>query len=435
METEAETGIKVLLREAWERYQRPIAVTEIHLHCHREEQLRWFKYVWESCNELKSEGVDLKAVTAWALLGSVGWNKLLTKPRGLYEPGAFDIRGGTARPTALASFIKEVTAHNNRHPLADDKGWWQRSTRFFSYTPVLSIHGESYNRQGCQPLLIIGKNGTLGKAFAHACYERSIPFVLLDRQECDITDKDSIKKTIDAYLPWAVINAAGFVRIDEAEENPERCFQENCDGAANLALACRQQGIGYLTFSSDLVFDGFKEKPYVESDAVNPLNVYGRSKAACEQAVLNANPSALIIRTAAFFGPWDEYNFVHGITESLSRQTGITVATDMRVSPTYLPDLVNVSLDLLIDKEHGIRHLTNKGAISWADLAFETARIFRLNPIFINAIPVAEMNMKATRPRYSVLGSEKGILMPTLEDALRRFSHERKQRVSLRSIV
>ena len=82
VKTEEETGIQVLLREAWQRYKKPIAITEVHLHCHREEQLRWFKYVWESCQKVKEQGVEIKAITSWALLGSYGWNELLTKPAG-----------------------------------------------------------------------------------------------------------------------------------------------------------------------------------------------------------------------------------------------------------------------------------------------------------------------------------------------------------------
>lgn len=435
VEVEEETGIKVLVKEAWERYQKPIAITEVHLHCHREEQLRWFKYMWEACCQLKEEGVDLKAVTTWAMLGSVGWNKLLTKPRGLYEAGVFDLRGGLPRPTALASFITKITSGEAVHHLTNEKGWWLRNNRFFNQKQILTMQGGDFLRQETSPIMIIGKNGTLGKAFAHACYQRAIPFVLLGRDECDIADPGSIADAIERFHPWAVINAAGYVKVDEAEKDQERCYLENCSGAVNLAAICNQKGMGLLTFSSDLVFDGFKSRPYVESDQVSPLNAYGKSKADCESAVLEKHPQALIIRTSAFFGPNDNYNFVHNVMESLSRQTQITVAADVKVSPTYVPDLVNIALDLFIDEEKGIRHLTNKGAITWADLAYETARIFRLNPMFINAQPVAAMNMGAVRPRYSVLGTEKGVLMPTLEDALRRFRTEKKQDLQKRLIV
>jgi dTDP-4-dehydrorhamnose reductase len=104
VELKEETGIRVLLREAWQRYRQPMAVTEVHLHCHREEQLRWFKHIWTTCNQLSGEGVQIDAVTSWAMLGSYGWNKLLTEPEGDYEPGVFDVRNGSPRPTALAGY-------------------------------------------------------------------------------------------------------------------------------------------------------------------------------------------------------------------------------------------------------------------------------------------------------------------------------------------
>jgi dTDP-4-dehydrorhamnose reductase len=150
---------------------------------------------------------------------------------------------------------------------------------------------------------------------------------------------------------------------------------------------------------------------------------------------LQSNPSSLIIRTAAFFGPWDEYNFLHYVIEHLSNQQQITVANDLYISPTYVPDLVNASLDLLIDDEEGIWHLTNKGIVSWAELAFETANRWRLNNMFINSMPAKDISLVASRPSYCVLRSKKGIVLPTLENALQRFYNERKIQVSARSII
>jgi dTDP-4-dehydrorhamnose reductase len=437
VEVEEETGIKVLLQEAWERYQKPIAITEVHLHCHREEQLRWFQYVWQAASELKASGVAIEGVTAWALLGSTGWNKLLTKPKGTYEPGVFDIRGGYLRPTALANFLQKLThAPEKVHPTLVEKGWWQRENRFFNAAPVLQMHPDHSNAEkDIAPVMIIGKTGTLGKAFAHICRERSIPFVLLGRQECDISSPEQIQNALDFYKPWAVINTAGFVRLDDAEREQERCFMENCTGAVQLATECRQKGIRFLTFSTDMVYDGAKGKPYVESDPVNPLNKYGWSKARCEEQVLTTYPESLVIRSSSFFGPWDEFNFMHYVIENLSAQKGIMVANDVLVSPTYVPDLVHVALDLLMDEESGIRHLTNKGSITWAGLAQEASRMFRLSNIFINAVPLAEMELEAPRPRYSVLGTEKGWMMPTLDNALRRFAQERKPKVATQLII
>lgn len=436
IEIDEETGIQVLLQEAWDRYKKPMAITEVHLHCHREEQLRWFKYVWNACVESYKNGIDVRGITAWALFGSYGWNKLLTESRGLYEPGVFDLRGGEPRPTALAKFIKQLNLQDeNFHPLSIDKGWWLRSSRLiFQPSLINSKYGHRLPGEN-KPVVIIGKNGTLGRAFSKICYERSIPYILLGRQECDITDSRAIDNVIITYKPWAIINAAGYVRVDDAENDAEKCFNENSFGPEKISTACLHHNIKFLNFSSDLVFDGSKKKPYVESDLTNPLNIYGKSKARSEELILKSNPASLIIRTAAFFGPWDEYNFLHYVIENLSNQKLITVADDLYISPTYVPDLVNTSLDLLIDDENGIWHLCNKGAITWADLAYETANNWKLNNMFINAMPSEEIALAARRPVYSVLGSEKGVLLPTLENALQRFFNERKILVSEKSII
>lgn len=425
VELKEESGIEVLLKEAWDRYKKPIAVTEVHLHCHREDQLRWFKQVWTSCRKLLTEGIQIEAVTAWAMLGSYGWNKLLTEPGGEYEPGVFDVRSGTPRPTALARYLKGLSSQEviDRHSLSNDVGWWQRSDRFF-HRPLL-IHNRipTVPKNG-SPILIIGKTGTLGRSFAKLCTRRFLPYKLLGRQDCDICDIDSVEAAIQLHKPWAIINAAGFVRVDDAEAEPEQCYRENTKGPETLAIVSKRHSIKLISFSSDLVFDGAKTTAYIEDDITNPLNVYGKSKAEAEKAVLENNPSALVIRTSAFFGPWDEYNFVHYVRKSLSQYERVHVANDVVISPTYIPHLVNATLDLLMDDESGIWHLASNGEITWADLAYEVAGRFRLNRQYITSITNQELNYPAKRPMYSVLSSSRGILLPTLEEALKNYKEE-----------
>jgi dTDP-4-dehydrorhamnose reductase len=421
-----ETGIHVLLQEAWDRYKKPLAVTEVHLHCHREEQLRWFTYVWDACKKLIKKGVDIRGITAWAVFGSFGWNKLLTQPGGDYEPGVFDIRSGMPRPTALQHYIKSLTdAEAARHRLCGSKGWWQRDSRFI-YTPFREKMPVKSNAERTQPVLIIGKNGTLGRALAHICRERMIPYKLVSRQECDIANIHSIESAVDMYKPWSVINAAGYVRVDDAEKEQSRCFRENYTGPVNLSQVCAKLGIKLVTFSTDLVFDGTKGSPYVESDATNPLNVYGQSKAQSESHLTHQGSDALIIRTSAFFGPWDQYNFVQWVMNNLQNEEPFSVANDVYISPTYVPDLVHTTLDLLIDEEKGIWHLANKGAINWADFAYETANALNLDNSFINAVPLQDLNYPAKRPYNSVLGSERGFLLPTLDNAMQRYFDEKR---------
>lgn len=410
------SGIETLLREAWQRYEQPMAVTEVHLHCHREEQLRWFKQVWEAARKLRSESIDLRAITSWALLGSYGWNRLLTAPGGDYEPGAFDLRSGTPRKTALAKYIQQI-AHTNEddHHLSKDKGWWRRSTRLIYNRPSSLVDARPQMRA---PVLIIGRTGTLGKAFAHICEDRFLNYRLLGRADCDITDPASIEEAIRRYQPWAIINAAGYVRVDDAERDSDACFLVNTQGPRNLAEACKRAGIQLLTFSSDLVFDGQKDTPYLENDPVHPLNIYGQSKAGAERQVLEVLPSALVVRTSAFFGPWDEYNFAHHLRRALTRYEPFTVANDQMVSPTYVPHLVHASLDLLIDGEHGIWHLASEGAVSWFDFAHAIATRFDLDTSLIHGVPGNELGLPAARPSYTVLGTSKGHQLPKLEAAM-----------------
>jgi dTDP-4-dehydrorhamnose reductase len=428
VEIDEEIGLDVLLKEAWERYKMPIAITEVHLHCHREEQLRWFQYVWNTCLNATQDGIQIEGVTAWALLGSFGWDKLLTAPNGTYEPGVYDLRSGQARPTALTHFIKKIAFQNDcHHPLSQIEGWWHRDTRLLY--PEIKITSNAYSNKlhETQPILIIGKNGTLGKAFAKICADRALHFKLMSRDECDISNQESIQTAIENYKPWAIVNAAGYVRVDDAEKEKEQCLRDNLTGPYNLAILCKRYNIRLVTFSSDLVFDGLKKEPYLESDDVNPLNVYGHSKAQSEKEVLEKNAETLVIRTSAFFGPWDKFNFIHWVQEKLSNQQVIEVANDVYISPTYVPDLVHATLDLLIDEEAGIWHLANQGTITWADLAYETARIYGLDNTLISAVPLTDLKYPAQRPYYCVLGSEKGHLLPSLEDALERYFLEIKK--------
>ena len=433
-------GPRALIKEVWERYELPVAVTEVHLGCTREEQLRWLKEVWDGAVSLRHEGVDVRAVTAWSLLGAYDWNSLVTRAEGHYEPGVFDLRGSQPRPTAIARMLSDLArGREPEHPLLDTPGWWHRPERLFypSVTcrpndlgkqQILDFGKTQHKNPKSRRLLaIIGARGTLGKAFARLCDLRGIQYHLLTRQEMDITNPASVDAALTQLNPWAVVNAAGYVRVDDAERDVDACLRVNAEGPAILAASCARQGVPLLTFSSDLVFDGACTTPYVESNAVAPLNVYGRSKVEAEVRVLKAHPSALVIRTSAFFGPWDEYNFVTIALRHLSAGQTFVAADDSVVSPTYVPDLVHTTLDLLIDGESGLWHLANKSAIAWAQLARLAASMAGVDASRVEARPTRELGFAAPRPTYSVLGSERGMLLPSLDNAMSRYFDERQQ--------
>jgi dTDP-4-dehydrorhamnose reductase len=368
------------------------------------------------------------------VFGAHGWNKLLTRGKGLYEPGVFDLRSESPRPTALANLIGSLArGEQYHHPVLESEGWWKKDMRVLYFrNNIRKIHQESVNSQ---PLLILGKTGTLGKAFAKICEIRGIYYQLLDRNDMNLASKESIESVIQARRPWAIVNAAGYVRVDEAEVECNNCYIANTYGPANLADLAKKYNFKLMTFSSDLVFDGAKNNLYIESDSVAPLNVYGKSKAKAEEYVLERDPSALIIRTSAFFGPWDKYNFVNNVLSSLQNQQFFKAANDVYISPTYVPDLVNVSLDLLLDNEHGIWHLANQGETTWASLALDVAKLGKVDSNLVTQVPLADFNYPAKRPQYSVLSSEKAILMPSLKDSLRRYFFETKLQENLTDIV
>ncbi|MDB5017988.1 MAG: sugar nucleotide-binding protein [Mucilaginibacter sp.] len=414
-----------LLKEAWERYHLPMAVTEVHLYCTREEQMRWLNLLWTAASQLKEEGVDIRAITAWALLGSFGWNRLLTQPNGDYEPGVFDLCRGKLRPTALAQMIAGYNLKQEfNHPVINNNGWWQRECRVIFGDKVLLEAGN--NLDNVQPLLIIGKTGALADAFARICGLRGIVYKLVGRDELNITDPSEIENVILKTNPWAIINTAGFLRVDDAETESGSCFAINTNGPENLANICEKSGIKFMTFSTDLVFDGLKSQPYLERDKISPLNIYGHSKALAEQKVLQQNPEALVIRTSAFFGPWDKDNFIKLAIDGLQAERHFSVANDVMVSPIYVPDLVHTSLDLMLDNEKGIWHLSNNGKTSWASLAYSVAERLGLKTGFIKSMPLMHLGYKAKRPLYSVLNSERGSILPTLDHAIDRCLREIK---------
>ncbi len=419
-------NVDELLMAAWKRYGSPVAITECHNGCTREEQMRWLREVWDGAERAKTGGADVLAVTAWSLLGAYDWNQLVTQKNDHYEPGLYDIRSSRPRPTVLVEMVRDLAAGREYdHPVLDAPGWWQSSRRF--------IYGFSLDRSGNEqmpiqervkagrPILITGANGMLARGFARICDARGIPYRALTRRACDITNAQSLHRALFKFHPWAVVNLAGYSRVDDAELNPRQCYRANTDGALLLARECSQRGIQFLTASSDLVFDGSKDGAYVESDRPVPMNHYGCSKALAEQAVLHSFPSALIIRTGPVFSPWDQNNFLAKALHALRNEHPFRAPEDVMVSPTYLPDLVHAALDLIIDNESGIWHLANIGATSPADLARQAARLANVSEHTLHGCNISEMHLGAERPAHSVLTSERAVLLPTLRDAVARF--------------
>lgn len=403
------------LRETWERYRLPIAITEVHHGCTREEQVRWLDEAWRAAEAERRRGADIRAVTIWALFGMVDWRSVLTRREGIHDVGAFDTRGATPRPTMLAKAAARLARGEKLdHPVLDLPGWWRRPGRTHSRRRFAMLPRDCSK---ARPLLITGATGTLGQAFARICAHRGLPFVLTTRADLDITNESSIAVVIERHKPWAIINAAGFVRTWEADEKYDECMAANAVGPELLGRAAKTAGIPLVTFSSDLVFDGKAGRPYVEPDEPSPACAYGRSKAEAEQRLMAIDSDALIIRTSAFFGPWDRYNFLFDTIEKLRRGDEVVASDRTYVSPTYVPDLVHATLDLLLDGETGIWHLTNQGAVSWHELAREAASAANLDRAKVRLVRPADAGERAD----TSLSSNRGLLLRPLGQALSDF--------------
>ena len=364
----------------------------------------------------RKSGVDIRAITAWSLLGAYDWNSLLPVQENCYESGVFDVSEGKPRATALAKMIKIISQRRNYEtPLMELPGWWHQQGENELYSSISKMSPT------VAPLLIIGKTGTLGNALERICELRSIHYVSLGRFEINILDEESIIAAIEKYKPWALINATGFVKVDEAENNSNECFNVNTIAPGLLARISKLYGMQMVSFSSDLVFNGEKAAPYREDDTVLPLMFMEKAKQRGEELILSENEKSLVIRSSAFFGPWDKYNFVYSVLDALKTGEQIDMVDDVIVSPTYVPDLCNAAMDLLIDEEKGIWHISNSGTTTWAAFGDIIAAKAGYKSDKLISKPLAEMSWKAKRPLYSVLESGKGIKLPVLEHALSRF--------------
>jgi dTDP-4-dehydrorhamnose reductase len=195
-------GISGLLHETWQRYHVPVAITECHIGCTREEQMRWLHEMWQAASRAREKGVDVRAVTSWALLGSHDWNSLVTRETDYYEPGAFDVRGPVPRPTALASMVRALATEGcYEHPVLASPGWWNRARSPFDTS--LDV------RAPAAPILIIENGERHGRDLARACEVRGLAHVLIDRDDVDIESVPELERTLDVHRPWAVIDAAG----------------------------------------------------------------------------------------------------------------------------------------------------------------------------------------------------------------------------------
>lgn len=276
--------------------------------------------------------------------------------------------------------------------------------------------------------LILGAEGQLGRDLT-TLFANQGESAGLDQGDLDIAERGAVTKAMKDFRPDLVINAAAYTNVEGAEDEPERAFLTNKGGAGEVARAAAQHRAPVVYYSTDYVFDGSKDAPYTPEDLIEPASVYARSKAAGEAATRAANPSHFIVRTAWLYG-LGSTNFVEKIIYRAANAPELKVIHDEVGSPTHTWDLAEATAALCATRAYGTFHAVNAGACSRYEFA---KAILELAELGTPIVPCRadEFPTKASRPRYSVLSSEKletatGHRMRPWREALRDYMRRRE---------
>ena len=261
-------------------------------------------------------------------------------------------------------------------------------------------------------ILVTGANGQLGKSFKIIAEQfLNFDFLFVDLPEVDLRVKQQLYQFFETNHVDFVINCAAYTEVDQAEDEVKLTFETNLNIVNNLCELSQIYQFKIIQLSTDYVFDGNASKPYETYEPVNPIGVYGKSKAAAEQAILNAEIDAWIVRTSWLFSPFEK-NFVKTIFVLLQNKNEINVVSDQIGAPTYAINLAKFILFAISQKPHfegsEIYHFTNTGITTWFDLACAIKNELNSNCV-INPVMTEDYPAKVKRPKYSVLSCEKTI--------------------------
>jgi dTDP-4-dehydrorhamnose reductase len=289
---------------------------------------------------------------------------------------------------------------------------------------------------------LFGSKGQLGVELKSEFAARGYEVAGFDRSMVDITDAAAVERSITAFDPAVVLNAAAYNQVDLAETEPLTAFQVNALAVRNLALACRNSDVQLVHFSTDYVFDGQAGRAYREEDPTHPIGAYAVSKLAGELYARAYLDTPLIIRTSGVFGPGGmdtaRGNFVELMlrlaVQNAAQNNPIRVVEDHVASPTYAPALAVRTADLVSGGIHGTFHIGGGTPISWFDWAAKIFTAAGLNPP-LKPTNEREFRTPARRPKYSALSNAKfealGLApMPSLDEALQEYLTVRAARKS-----
>jgi dTDP-4-dehydrorhamnose reductase len=274
-------------------------------------------------------------------------------------------------------------------------------------------------------ILITGKNGQVGTELARL-YQSYPGVVLTGRDECDLSNEQSIRDTVQQVKPAVIINAGAYTAVDQAEKESGLCFAINAQAPRILAQEAARLGALLVHYSTDYVFDGQKAEPYLETDPIHPLNVYGESKAAGEAAIAEVTTRYLVLRTSWVYGASGK-NFLRTMLRLGAERPELRVVDDQRGAPTSAAAIATATA-LLVDQPQsaasGIYHMTAAGSTSWCGFA---RAIFEASALptrpRVQPISTADYPTPARRPANSILSNDKfahafGFRLPTWQQQL-----------------
>lgn len=258
-------------------------------------------------------------------------------------------------------------------------------------------------------ILVTGVNGQVGHALMRELAEHEL--IGITRQDCDLTNSDQIRQVIDQHQPELIINPAAYTKVDQAEDEPKLAFQINRDAPRVMAEKAREYTIPFIHFSTDYMFDGQKEGAYTEEDLPNPLGIYGQSKLAGEEAIMEVDGHYYIFRTSWVYSGMG-HNFYLNIQQKIGEQDELKVVNDQLGVPTsslFIAQQIKKMIPKLLNENRGIYHLVPNGACTWFDFAKVILNTSKPDQSEKKIIPVSSdlYPTKAKRPRNSCLANDK----------------------------
>ncbi len=260
-------------------------------------------------------------------------------------------------------------------------------------------------REPTRLALVTGAAGMLGSEVVRALAS-DWRVVEADVGDFDVGDRDATLAAVRSAAPDLIVNCAAYTNVDGAEAHRDDAFAVNAAGAGSLASAAKATGARLLHMSTDYVFDGLKEEPYLEDDETRPLGAYGESKLEGEREVVASGAQVLIVRTAWLYGHAGA-NFVETVLRLADSGETLRIVDDQRGSPTNARDLALVLAELASSSTTGIVHATNSGTATWYDLASETLNLSGMSGVRVVPVATEEFPRPAPRPRSSVLSLDR----------------------------